>query len=346
MSDVPTENAISRAEAAQQSGDFDAAEQALRNLLELDADHLMARNNLAALVARRGDAAAAVDILDELIAEEPGYSSAHFNRANALLALGRNEDAIAAFRAVTALEPDHIDAHRALAFQWLSRGDRDRAMDHFARTYDLRRGEGRTGVAERSLRTASAAKLKHDSDLFRNLPPRVRDGHKFETLARIYDSVAADLGRLEPVEELLEERGGRRRRRLVLERAHGLGLLHAGREDGVAGLVRRLQAQLPGAALVGRGPELGCRRQRVGAVREVDEDGRGDSGHGACCVGACCAAALACATTGGRRREISEMTSRRSTPPPKLKQAFVQTDRTGCPGRKGCLCDGSGPMLL
>ena len=105
MSDVPTENAISRAEAAQQSGDFDAAEQALRNLLEPDADHLMARNNLAALVARRGDAAAALDILDELIAEEPGYSSAHFNRANALLALGRNEDAIAAFRAVTALEP-------------------------------------------------------------------------------------------------------------------------------------------------------------------------------------------------------------------------------------------------
>ena len=49
--------------------------------------------------------------------------------------------------------------------------------------------------------------------------------------------------------------------------------------------------------------------QRVGAVREVDEDGRGDGGHGICCVGRCCAAALACATTGGRRREISEMTS-------------------------------------
>ena len=38
-------------------------------------------------------------------------------------------------------------------------------------------------------------KAEHDSDLFRNLPPRVRDGHKFETLARLYDSVAADLGK-------------------------------------------------------------------------------------------------------------------------------------------------------
>merc|ERR1719502_2323187 len=77
--------------------------------------------------------------------------------------------------------------------------------------------------------------------------------------------------------------------------------------DGGAGLVGRLEPKLPGAALGGGLAEGGRRRQRVGAVREVDEDGRGDGGHGACCVGACCAAALACATTGGRRREISEM---------------------------------------
>ena len=56
------------------------------------------------------------------------------------------------------------------------------------------------GGADRRRREIAAhcvggEKLKHDSDLFRNLPPRVRDGHKFETLARIYDSVAADLGK-------------------------------------------------------------------------------------------------------------------------------------------------------
>lgn len=194
MATGPAEDAVSRGMAAQQAGDFEAAEAAYRQALAQAPGQPVVLNNLAALIARRGDAAMALDLLDALVADEPGYVSAHFNRANALLALDRVEEAITAFRSVTALEPDHIDAHRALAFQWLARGDRDRAMDHFARTYDLRRGEGRTGVAEKSLRTVSAEKLKHDSDLFRHLPPRARDGQRFETLARLYDSVAAELG--------------------------------------------------------------------------------------------------------------------------------------------------------
>ena len=193
MAGDPTEEAIGRAMAAQRAGDFAAAEEALRQALQIDPRHPMVRNNLAALMARRGAAAEALDMLDMLVADEPGYASAHLNRAHALLELNRREDAIRAFRAVVALEPDHIDAHRALGFQWLALGDRDRSLDHFARTYDLRRGEGRIGIAERSLRTASAEKLKHDSDLFRHLPQRARDGQRFEMLARLYDGVAAEL---------------------------------------------------------------------------------------------------------------------------------------------------------
>lgn len=194
MADGSASDPIAAAAAAQQAEDFGAAENELRRALEDNPAHPMIRNNLAALVARRGDTVAALEILDDLIADEPGFVSAQFNRANALLALDRAGDAIDAFRRVVALEPDHVDAHRALAFQWLARGDRDRAMDHFARTYDLRRGEGRTGIAEESLRTASAAKLTHDSELFRHLPPRARYGQRFETLARLYDGIAAELG--------------------------------------------------------------------------------------------------------------------------------------------------------
>ena len=194
MATGPADDAVFRGMAAQQAGDFDAAETAFRQALNDDPAQPIVLNNLAALIARRGDTAAALELLNGLVAEEPGYVSAQFNRANALLALGRAGDAIAAFRAVTALDPDHIDAHRALAFQWLAQGDRGRAMDHFARTYDLRRGEGRTGIAGKSLRTTSDEKLKHDADLFRHLPPRARDGQRFETLARLYDGVAAELG--------------------------------------------------------------------------------------------------------------------------------------------------------
>jgi tetratricopeptide (TPR) repeat protein len=169
------------------------AEAAYRVALLQDPAHSGARHNLGVLVAQRGDAVGALKIFDSLLAQEPGYASAHFNRGNALSALDRLTEAIAAYRSTIALEPDHYNAHRALAFLWLAAGDRDRALDHFARTYDLRRGDDRSGIANLSLRSASRGKLQHDADLFRNLPPKVRDGGRFELLARIYESVAGDL---------------------------------------------------------------------------------------------------------------------------------------------------------
>jgi hypothetical protein len=169
------------------------AEAAYRAALLMDPAHSGAQHNLGVLVAQRGDAAGALEIFDRLLALEPGYASAHFNRGNALNALDRPTDATVAYRSAISLEPDHYNAHRALAFLWLAAGDCDRSLDHFARTYDLRRGDDRSGIAGTSLRTASRSKLQHDADLFRNLPPKVRDGGRFELLARIYESVTVDL---------------------------------------------------------------------------------------------------------------------------------------------------------
>ena len=169
------------------------AEAAYRAALLQDPAHSGARHNLGVLVAQRGDAVGALQIFDGLLAQEPGYASAHFNRGNALSALDRLTEAIAAYRSTIALEPDHYNAHRALAFLWLAAGDRDRALDHFARTYDLRRGDDRSGIANLSLRSASRDKLQHDADLFRHLPPKARDSGRFELLARIYESVAEEL---------------------------------------------------------------------------------------------------------------------------------------------------------
>jgi lipoprotein NlpI len=184
---------IERALTYQQAGNPEEAEAAYRAALELDPDNAGVLHNLGVLVARRGDPSAALELFDRLLASQPYYASAHFNRGNALRALGRQQDAIQAFRSVTALEPDHHDAHRSLGFLWLAAGERDRSLDHFARTYDLRRGEDRNGMANRSLRTATRLKLQHDADLFRHLPPRPRDGRRFETLARLYESVAAEI---------------------------------------------------------------------------------------------------------------------------------------------------------
>lgn len=151
-------------------------------------------HNLGVMLAEAGDLASAIQHFDGALAAEPGYVSAHFNRANACRALGRASEAADGLRRVIALEPDHHEAHRALGFLWLALGDRDRSLDHFARTYDLRRGDDRTGIADRSLRAATREKLLHDAALFRHLPPRARDGQRFELVARAYDAVAGEIG--------------------------------------------------------------------------------------------------------------------------------------------------------
>ena len=98
--------------------------------------------------------------------------------------------AIQGFERVCAIEPGHYDAHRALGFLWLAEGDRGRALDHFARTYELRRGEDRTGIASRSLTEATRSKLVHDAEQFRFLSERRRDRQRFEALARNYEEAA------------------------------------------------------------------------------------------------------------------------------------------------------------
>ena len=91
---------------------------------------------------------------------------------------------------------------RSVFSGWQS--NRGRAMDHFTRTYELRRGEDRTGIAQRSLRTSSSEKLKHDADLFlRHLPFRAGNKQRFESLANLYEMVAAGLN--DGVVELSDE---------------------------------------------------------------------------------------------------------------------------------------------
>ncbi len=176
------------------AGRVDAAIACYRAALDIDPDNPGVLHNLGVLVASGGDPAAAIGYFDRALQADPSYVSAHMNRASACRALGRVGEAVVSLRRVAALEPDHFEAHRMLGFLWLATGDRDRAMDHFARTYDLRRGEDRTGLADRSLRMATREKLLHDAALFRHIPPRRRDGDRYEMLARLYEGVSRELG--------------------------------------------------------------------------------------------------------------------------------------------------------
>ena len=184
---------LSRAAAYQDAKNFHKAEATYRNALELAPNNPGVLHNLAVLTAGRGGLEQALETFDRLISSHPEYCEAHFNRGNALKALGRTKDAIGAFQSVVGLEPEHYDAHLALGYLWLEFGNLGRSLDHFARTYELRRGDDRTGIAAKSLETATSLKLKHDADLFRNLSFRARDRERFKILARLYDGVSKEL---------------------------------------------------------------------------------------------------------------------------------------------------------
>ena len=155
--------------------------------------HAAITHNLGVVAVAQGKTQSAIEYFDEAIAAEPHYASAHYNRAVAQQALGRSREAIQSCTRACAIEPGHYDAHRALGFLWLAEGERGRALDHFARTYELRRGEDRTDIAARSLTCATRDKLLHDSEQFRFLAGRRRDGQRLEILARTYAKVAENV---------------------------------------------------------------------------------------------------------------------------------------------------------
>ncbi len=243
---------VDRALALHQGGNLAEAEAEYRTALGISPETPALLHNLGVLLAERGQTDEALALFDRLVALQPSYASAHFNRAGALRAAGRDEEAITAYRTVVALEPDHIDAHRALGFLWLAAGKRGRALDHFARTYELRRGDDRMGTAALSLRTATREKLEHDAALFRHLPPRTRDGRRFETMARAYEAVAREIGDgvVELTDSQLEILGEGYNGPVRLAEAPELPGGAVSPELDTAGIVRAYRETTPGCARV------------------------------------------------------------------------------------------------
>ena len=193
MARIPNEEfdrVVAEALAHHRAGRLDEAEAMYRSALAISPRHAVTTHNLGVVIAAQGKHQAAITHFDEVIAAEPNYAAAHYNRAVALQETGRDREAIRSFTDACTLEPDRYDAHRALGFLWLAQGERGRALDHFARTYELRRGEDRSDLAAKSLTYATRSKLLHNSEQFRYLAQRQRDGQRFETLARIYAEVA------------------------------------------------------------------------------------------------------------------------------------------------------------
>jgi tetratricopeptide (TPR) repeat protein len=183
---------VADAAAHHRAGRLGEAQAGYRAALGISPGHASIMHNLGAIAAAQGNLHSAITCFDAAIAAEPHYAAAHFNRAAALQALGQPRQAIEAFTRASALDPGCYDAHRVLGFLWLAEGDRGRALDHFARTYELRRGEDRNDIALRSLTAATRGKLLHDAEQFRFLAGHRRDRQHFEALAKRYSTVARE----------------------------------------------------------------------------------------------------------------------------------------------------------
>jgi Tfp pilus assembly protein PilF len=176
-----------------QAGRLAEAESTYRAALAMAPDDPAVTHNLGIAVAAQGRHQAAIDYFEEALRRDPGFVAAHYSRAVALARLHQPREAIKAFGRAAQLEPQHYAAHRALGFLFLAQGERGRALDHFARTYELRRGDDRTGIARNSLTAATRHKLEHDAEQFLYLSQRTRERSRFELLARSYQEISVQL---------------------------------------------------------------------------------------------------------------------------------------------------------
>jgi tetratricopeptide (TPR) repeat protein len=108
---------------------WDLAADAYRQALALNPAHVQARNNLGQLLERQQKFAAAADEYRLALEAQPTFRLARFNYGRMLIALGRNDDAVAELAKL--VEPEDADTPRyvfALSAAHLRAGRRDDAI--------------------------------------------------------------------------------------------------------------------------------------------------------------------------------------------------------------------------
>lgn len=86
---------------------------------------------------QRGELNSAVRLYTNAITSDPTLYQAHYQRATALIALGRDVEAEADLKKVIEVKPDFARAHRALGQILLDRGSTEDAKREFARAIEL-----------------------------------------------------------------------------------------------------------------------------------------------------------------------------------------------------------------
>jgi tetratricopeptide (TPR) repeat protein len=128
------------------SGRLAEAERALRAELAAHADHMPARQTLAAVLDAETQPEEALQLLRTVLARRPGFADAHYLSGKILLALGRAQEAADELETARRIAPDDANIHYQLgqAYQKLGRVDAaQQAFETFRQLKDKRRGSAR-----------------------------------------------------------------------------------------------------------------------------------------------------------------------------------------------------------
>ena len=122
---------FTRALQFHQRGDLAQAEASYRDILEADANHVGALNNLAAIFLQQRRFDEACGCLRRAVHIQPDYVLGHINLGNALKELGQWHDAIECYRRATHLNPRSPEAHYNLGCALVEQEEYAEAINAF-----------------------------------------------------------------------------------------------------------------------------------------------------------------------------------------------------------------------
>ena len=117
--------------AFRQKGYYAEAQREYRLALDRGEDRALVRQAMAEVHLLRKDPAAAIELYDQLLAEQPGSPKLWNERGVALHQEGRYADAAESYRKALAADPRYAIAHNNLGVALYHAGERDRAVDGF-----------------------------------------------------------------------------------------------------------------------------------------------------------------------------------------------------------------------
>jgi predicted TPR repeat methyltransferase len=120
-----------------QRGDFDAAAQAYRQVLNASPDHFDALHYLGVLYYQRRQPDDALPLLEKAVTLNPGDASCRSNLGLVLIALGHTAKAIESFRAALQVQPDFADACNNLGNALMRSGQIEEAISAYRSALSL-----------------------------------------------------------------------------------------------------------------------------------------------------------------------------------------------------------------